>query len=118
MGVDPVSLICIFSSLPSTRPFGSSLALGSIGTPKLSEFAGEQSHDDPLRSSRVNSLNFRVLMKPETSELPKSLVLALRRPFYRLGCSSETLHPLPQNRGGNPQAQPQRAPRHVLRRAF
>ncbi|RXH99554.1 hypothetical protein DVH24_021356 [Malus domestica] len=40
-----VSLICIFSSLPSTRPFGSSLALGSIGTPKLSEFAREQFHD-------------------------------------------------------------------------
>ncbi|RXH78886.1 hypothetical protein DVH24_006956 [Malus domestica] len=27
------------------RPFGSSLASGSIGTPKLSEFAREQSHD-------------------------------------------------------------------------
>ncbi|RXH75404.1 hypothetical protein DVH24_030125, partial [Malus domestica] len=44
-GVDPISLICIFSSLLSTRLFGSSLALGSIGTPKLSEFAREQSHD-------------------------------------------------------------------------
>ncbi|RXH87414.1 hypothetical protein DVH24_034314 [Malus domestica] len=38
-GVDLVSLICIFSSLPSTRPFRSLLASGSIGTPKLSEFA-------------------------------------------------------------------------------
>ncbi|CAN6585592.1 unnamed protein product [Malus baccata var. baccata] len=45
MGVDHVSLICIFSSLPSTRPFGSSLASSSIGTLKLSEFAREQSHD-------------------------------------------------------------------------
>ncbi|CAN6711757.1 unnamed protein product [Malus baccata var. baccata] len=44
-GVDLVSLICIFSSLLSTRPFGSSLASGSIGTPKLSEFAREQSQD-------------------------------------------------------------------------
>ncbi|KAM1181612.1 hypothetical protein EV1_000178 [Malus domestica] len=32
-----VILKCIFSSLPSTRPFGSSLASGSVGTPKLSE---------------------------------------------------------------------------------
>ncbi|RXH81740.1 hypothetical protein DVH24_036081 [Malus domestica] len=32
-----VILKCIFSSLPSTRPFGSSLASNSIGTPKLSE---------------------------------------------------------------------------------
>ncbi|CAN6678417.1 unnamed protein product [Malus baccata var. baccata] len=32
-----VVLKCIFSSLPSTRPFGSSLASGSVGTPKLSE---------------------------------------------------------------------------------
>ncbi|CAN6695488.1 unnamed protein product [Malus baccata var. baccata] len=44
-GVDPVSFIYIFSSLPSIRPFGSSLALGSIRTPKLSEFTREQSHD-------------------------------------------------------------------------
>ncbi|CAN6696848.1 unnamed protein product [Malus baccata var. baccata] len=44
-GVDHVSLICIFSSLPSTRPFGSSLASSFIGTPKLSEFAREQSYD-------------------------------------------------------------------------
>ena len=29
----------------STRLFGNSLASGSIGTPKLSEFAREQSHD-------------------------------------------------------------------------
>ncbi|RXH82896.1 hypothetical protein DVH24_003394 [Malus domestica] len=36
---------CIFTSLPSMRPFGSSLAPGSIGTPKLSECAQEQSHD-------------------------------------------------------------------------
>ncbi|CAN6704198.1 unnamed protein product [Malus baccata var. baccata] len=32
-----VILKFIFSSLPSTRPFGSSLASGSVGTPKLSE---------------------------------------------------------------------------------
>ncbi|CAN6694555.1 unnamed protein product [Malus baccata var. baccata] len=32
-----VILKCIFSSLPSTRPFGSSLASGFVGTPKLSE---------------------------------------------------------------------------------
>ncbi|CAN6576946.1 unnamed protein product [Malus baccata var. baccata] len=32
-----VILKCIFSSLPSTRHFGSSLASGSVGTPKLSE---------------------------------------------------------------------------------
>ncbi|RXH90526.1 hypothetical protein DVH24_035290, partial [Malus domestica] len=44
-GVDHVSLICIFSSLPSTRLFGSSLASGFIGTPKLSEFALKQSYD-------------------------------------------------------------------------
>ena len=43
--MDHVSLICIFSSLPSTRPFWSSLASDSIGTPKLSEFVREQSHD-------------------------------------------------------------------------
>ncbi|CAN6718235.1 unnamed protein product [Malus baccata var. baccata] len=35
--MDPLCFICIFSSLPSTRPFGSSLALGSVGTPKLSK---------------------------------------------------------------------------------
>ncbi|RXH86855.1 hypothetical protein DVH24_022128 [Malus domestica] len=45
MGVDHLSLICIFSSLPSTRPFGISQASSSIGTPKLSEFAREQSQD-------------------------------------------------------------------------
>ncbi|CAN6708706.1 unnamed protein product [Malus baccata var. baccata] len=44
-GVDHVNLICIFTSLPKTRHFGSSLASGSIGTPKLSEFTREQSHD-------------------------------------------------------------------------
>ena len=44
-GVDHVSLICIFPSLPSTRPFGSSLASGSIGTSKLSENRSEHSHD-------------------------------------------------------------------------
>ncbi|RXI01200.1 hypothetical protein DVH24_001434 [Malus domestica] len=38
-GVYLISLIRIFPSLPSTRPFGSSLASGSIGTPKLSECA-------------------------------------------------------------------------------
>ncbi|RXH78704.1 hypothetical protein DVH24_002222 [Malus domestica] len=38
MGVNLVSFKCIFSSLPSMRLFGSSLASGSIGTPKLSEF--------------------------------------------------------------------------------
>ncbi|RXI01607.1 hypothetical protein DVH24_014956 [Malus domestica] len=32
-----VILKCIFPSLPSTRPFGSSLASGYVGTPKLSE---------------------------------------------------------------------------------
>ncbi|CAN6555165.1 unnamed protein product [Malus baccata var. baccata] len=32
-----VILKCIFTSLPSTRPFGSSLASDSVGTPKLSE---------------------------------------------------------------------------------
>ncbi|RXI09424.1 hypothetical protein DVH24_034041, partial [Malus domestica] len=40
-----VILICIFPSLPSTRLFGSSLTSSSIETPKLSEFAREQSHD-------------------------------------------------------------------------
>ncbi|KAM1774430.1 hypothetical protein ACFX12_043801 [Malus domestica] len=35
-GVDHLSLICIFLSLPSTRPFGSSLASISIRTLKLS----------------------------------------------------------------------------------
>ena len=44
-GVDPVSLICIFPSLPSTRFFGSSLASGSVGTPKLSENGPEHSQD-------------------------------------------------------------------------
>ncbi|CAN6573085.1 unnamed protein product [Malus baccata var. baccata] len=32
-----VILKCIFPSLPSTRPFGSSLASGFVGTPKLSK---------------------------------------------------------------------------------
>ncbi|RXH84762.1 hypothetical protein DVH24_033046 [Malus domestica] len=32
-----VILKCIFTSIPSMRPFGSSLASGSVGTPKLSE---------------------------------------------------------------------------------
>ncbi|RXI04647.1 hypothetical protein DVH24_038921 [Malus domestica] len=32
-----VILKCIFTSLPSTRHFRSSLASGSVGTPKLSE---------------------------------------------------------------------------------
>ncbi|RXH78960.1 hypothetical protein DVH24_034167 [Malus domestica] len=45
MAENPVSLICIFPSLPSTRHFGSSLASSFIGTPKLSEFVREQSHD-------------------------------------------------------------------------
>ncbi|CAN6585286.1 unnamed protein product [Malus baccata var. baccata] len=35
--LEGVILKCIFSSLPSTRPFGSLLASGSVGTPKLSE---------------------------------------------------------------------------------
>ena len=54
--MDPVSFICIFSSLPSTKPFGSLLASSSVGTPKLSEFVREQSHmSDPLGGSRVSS---------------------------------------------------------------
>ncbi|RXH67678.1 hypothetical protein DVH24_027825 [Malus domestica] len=32
-----VILKCIFSFIPSTRPFGSLLASGFVGTPKLSE---------------------------------------------------------------------------------
>ncbi|CAN6709566.1 unnamed protein product [Malus baccata var. baccata] len=48
-GVDPVSLICIFISLPSTRPFGSSLTSGSIGTPNNPRMG------DSLGSSRVSS---------------------------------------------------------------
>ncbi|RXH91133.1 hypothetical protein DVH24_020156 [Malus domestica] len=35
--MDPISLICIFPSLSSTRHFGNSLASDSIETPKLSE---------------------------------------------------------------------------------
>ena len=38
-------LICVGTSLPSTRPFGSSLASNSMGTPKLSELGLEQSQD-------------------------------------------------------------------------
>ena len=57
MGADPVSLICIFSSLPSTRLFGSSLASDSIETPKLREFVREAipMMGDSLGSSRVSS---------------------------------------------------------------
>ncbi|RXH98358.1 hypothetical protein DVH24_010683 [Malus domestica] len=43
--MDHINLICIFSSLPSMRPFKSSLASDSIGTSKLSEFVREQFHD-------------------------------------------------------------------------
>ncbi|RXI09213.1 hypothetical protein DVH24_023374 [Malus domestica] len=148
-----VILKCIFSSLSSTRPFGSSLASGSVGTPKLSEnearaFPGWVTYWEVTREflknktvrewaqrprqhtlgqglalipnchilalapttsrarlcrstilsalgpdhaftvlfnfpvnhlswdcSRVNTLNFRVPMEPEASELPKGLVL-------------------------------------------
>ncbi|RXH94604.1 hypothetical protein DVH24_024288 [Malus domestica] len=52
-GVDPVSLICIFSSLPNTRPFGRSLASDSIGTPNSHE--SNPMMGDPLRSSCVSS---------------------------------------------------------------
>ncbi|RXI06083.1 hypothetical protein DVH24_018125, partial [Malus domestica] len=45
-------ILNIFPSLPSTRFFGSSLASGSIETPKLSEFTLEQSHDGFRVSSR------------------------------------------------------------------
>ncbi|RXI04552.1 hypothetical protein DVH24_038826 [Malus domestica] len=59
-GVDPVSLICIFSSLSNTRPFGSSLASGSIGTPKLSEFAREQSQDGGhTRNDKIRNEDIR-----------------------------------------------------------
>ncbi|RXH70027.1 hypothetical protein DVH24_007283 [Malus domestica] len=44
-------LICTCSPPYSTRPFGNSLASGSIGVPKLSEFG----IGDPLGSSRVSS---------------------------------------------------------------
>ncbi|KAM1523564.1 hypothetical protein TB1_012932 [Malus domestica] len=55
-GVDLVSLICIFLSLPSMRLFGSSLPSSSIETLKLSEFGREQAQvGDPLRSSHVSS---------------------------------------------------------------
>ncbi|RXH70238.1 hypothetical protein DVH24_007494 [Malus domestica] len=40
------------SLLVNTRPFRSSLASGSIGTPKLSEFAREQSHDSAKRKEQ------------------------------------------------------------------
>ncbi|CAN6559787.1 unnamed protein product [Malus baccata var. baccata] len=49
-GVDPVSLICIFSSLSNTRPFGSSLASGSIGTPKLSN---GHTRNDKIRNEDI-----------------------------------------------------------------
>ncbi|CAN6700925.1 unnamed protein product [Malus baccata var. baccata] len=52
-GVDLVSLICIFSSLPSTRSFGNSLALGSIGTSNSCESILRMG--DPLGSSRLSS---------------------------------------------------------------
>ncbi|CAN6570635.1 unnamed protein product [Malus baccata var. baccata] len=52
LGVDHVSLICIFSSLPSTRPFGSSLVSSSIGTPNSRE--SNPRMGDPLGSSRVS----------------------------------------------------------------
>ncbi|CAN6688355.1 unnamed protein product [Malus baccata var. baccata] len=56
--MDPLRLICIFSSLPSTRPFGSSSASGSVGTPKLSEkgaraFLGWVTHLEVLAWSRL-----------------------------------------------------------------
>ena len=44
-GVHPISLICIFSSLLNTRLFGSLLASGSVGTPKLCENGPEHSQD-------------------------------------------------------------------------
>ncbi|CAN6689612.1 unnamed protein product [Malus baccata var. baccata] len=44
-GMDLDLVSCIFTSLPSTRHFGSSLVSDSIGTPKLSEFSREQSQD-------------------------------------------------------------------------
>ncbi|RXH80267.1 hypothetical protein DVH24_041414 [Malus domestica] len=44
-------LICTCSPPYSTRPFGNSLAAGSIGTPKLSKFG----MGDPLGSSCVSS---------------------------------------------------------------
>ena len=54
--MDHVNLICIFSFLPSTRPFESSLASDSIGTPKLSEIGRIPRMGDPLGSStRVSS---------------------------------------------------------------
>ncbi|CAN6677725.1 unnamed protein product [Malus baccata var. baccata] len=53
LGVDPISLICIFSSLPSMRPFGSSLASGSIGTSNSHE--SNSMMGDPLGSSHVSS---------------------------------------------------------------
>ncbi|RXH78849.1 hypothetical protein DVH24_002367, partial [Malus domestica] len=52
-GEDSVSLICIFPSLPSTRPFGTSLASGSIRTPNSRE--SNPMMGDPLGSSRVSS---------------------------------------------------------------
>ncbi|RXH70754.1 hypothetical protein DVH24_013500 [Malus domestica] len=53
MGIDPVSLICIFPTLPSTRPFGGSLASGSIETPNSRESIPRMGN--PLGSSRVSS---------------------------------------------------------------
>ncbi|RXI07843.1 hypothetical protein DVH24_013552 [Malus domestica] len=52
MGDDHVSVICIFSSLPSTRLFGSSLASDLIGTPNSCE--SNLMMGDPLGSSRVS----------------------------------------------------------------
>ncbi|RXH78005.1 hypothetical protein DVH24_039976 [Malus domestica] len=45
-----MSLICTCLPPYSTRPFENSLDLGSIGTPKLSEFG----MGDPLGSSRLS----------------------------------------------------------------
>ncbi|CAN6679815.1 unnamed protein product [Malus baccata var. baccata] len=53
MEEDHVSLICIFSSLPNMRPFGSSLVSGSIGTQNSRE--SNPMMGDPLGSSRVSS---------------------------------------------------------------
>ena len=74
-------LICTCPPPYSTRLFGNSLASGSIGTPKLSEFGREQSQD---------GIHWEVPKNKTVRAWPKADNIVLRAES-RLGCDNSSL---------------------------
>ena len=93
-----VILICIFLFLPSTRPFGSLLASGSMGTPKLSESRVSSQKQNREGVVGAQSKKYRAMVESGRGSGPAWAGMrhsTLSLPLYLLSLSpSRTLSPL------------------------